>query len=185
MFEFAKSLFGKWKFWFGLLLAFAAFVLQQLFKLEIPQWAYFALLTLALIVASYDVYNEQQKKIRNLEAEIALLKGLKAPISAQLYSDFDRAADAYTKVYGQGLYMDGQTYGNIQVVIFPDADLRGRCERYLGSVEQRGGGLAFRPLAPSNDLLLNPLVQKTIQDTLHFLDEFKANHPKEASQLKL
>jgi hypothetical protein len=87
--------------------------------------------------------------------------------------EYDEAASALEKICSGTLMMGpGKTAPAYQFA-FPDAALRERIERYLGTRNFWG---KFRPICPTGEQLQNPVLQHTIKEVLETVATFRTEH---------
>ncbi len=96
---------------------------------------------------------------------------------------FEQAVEALTKIYPGSIMTGPSSSASALGVIFPDAEFRGRIERYLGQHNRITG--EFESATLSKDQLLNPVIQETIRKALEIVNKFKVEHSDWAKAIKL
>jgi len=125
-------------------------------------------------------WQNQKKQTRLLEQQLKEAKDLDKRVNGW-YVKHGKAVAFLMKISAR--WIGPTTNINAFPEVFPEIFLRSLIETYLGGFSKISD--RFEPSKISRDNLLNPVVQKTINDILESVEKFKSEKPDWAKQLDL
>ena len=124
------------------------------------------------------IYTVRQTRLLQKQVDAALAKDASY---GEWAKKWEQAVEALTKICAKTISIDNVPQHGLRIV-FPGKQLHKRINRYLGRTTFLG---KFEPAKPSQEQLLNPVVQQLIQEVLDTIEKFKQEHTDWARVLEL